>query len=56
MKKISLKNVKSALSRKEMRAISGGYVFGRHCTNDGYTQLDHCCNYTFGISHHCTWV
>ncbi|CAA9203688.1 hypothetical protein FLA105534_04868 [Flavobacterium bizetiae] len=25
MQKISLKNVKSALSRKEMRAISGGY-------------------------------
>lgn len=25
MKKISLKNVKGALSRKEMKAISGGY-------------------------------
>lgn len=25
MKKISLKNVKETLSRKEMRAISGGY-------------------------------
>ena len=25
MKKISLKNVESTLSRKEMRAISGGY-------------------------------
>lgn len=25
MKKISLKNVKGILSRKEMRAISGGY-------------------------------
>lgn len=25
MQKISLKNVKSTLSRKEMRAISGGY-------------------------------
>ncbi len=29
MKKLSLKNVKNALSRKEMRAISGGYGTNR---------------------------
>lgn len=32
MKKISIKNVKETLSRKEMRTISGGY--GAFCTTN----------------------
>lgn len=31
MKKISLKNVKETLSRKEMRVIAGGYGSGPKC-------------------------
>jgi hypothetical protein len=31
MKKISLKNVKETLSRKEMRTIAGGYSTGKAC-------------------------
>ena len=33
MKKLSLKNAKSMLSRKEMKAINGGYTYG-HVTYD----------------------
>jgi natural product precursor len=53
MKKISLKNVKGTLSRKEMRAISGGYLFGRHCGDIPYTYSTQCCSYAFGISYNC---
>lgn len=28
MKKLSLRNVKNTLSRKEMKAVSGGYGYG----------------------------
>lgn len=34
MKKLSLKNAKSMLSRKEMKAINGGY--------GGYSSYDQC--------------
>lgn len=52
MKKISLKNVKETLSRKEMRAIAGGYGGGRtgncgdECYNDDQCGDNHCpaCN------------
>jgi len=46
MKKISLKNVKGALSRKEMKAISGGYSWLYCSANSldvvvfGYTIID----------------
>ena len=37
MKKISLKNVKDALSRKEMRVIAGGYALQAwKCCNGGH--------------------
>lgn len=53
MKKISLKNANNTLSRKEMKAISGGYAFGLHCSTPPYAIVETCCKYTFWISHHC---
>lgn len=53
MKKLSLSNAKTTLSRKEMKAISGGYAFGTHCDTPEYTSTERCCRYTFWISHSC---
>jgi natural product precursor len=38
MKKLSLKNANTMLSRKEMKAISGGYVGSFTCYCDGYNM------------------
>jgi len=41
MKKLSLKNAKSMLSRKEMKAISGGYDgYGNHCLTSACSVYD----------------
>lgn len=50
MKKISLKNANNTLTRKEMKAISGGYMFGLHCSTPDYTTTEICCRYTFWIA------
>jgi natural product precursor len=48
MKKISLKNVKETLSRKEMRVIAGGYGgvtpgCGETCSSDSFCSTNSSC-------------
>lgn len=43
MKKISLKNVKGTLSRKEMRSIAGGYIMCISGVLDGIHNNFHFC-------------
>lgn len=47
MKKISLKNVKETLSRKEMRSIAGGYNWNPNCNMPCYMDLQ--CQMCWGV-------